>query len=106
MTKYADFKALDKLAPADIKAKIVQRWGKTRVVLENKSDVPAFFIRMNLLDGEGEEITPVYWSDNYVTLFPREKLEFDVKYDSKKGKKDDLEVELYGWNVEKMSVSS
>lgn len=105
VTNYSDFTALDKLAPAIIKAEVVQKHGETRVVLENKSGVPAFFIRMNLLDADREEITPVYWSDNYVTLFPREKLDFVVKYESK-GRKDDVEVELYGWNVEKMSAHS
>ena len=105
VTNYSDYTTLDRLAPAKIRARAVQRRGETRVVLENKSNVPAFFIRMNLLDRHGEEITPVYWSDNYVTLFPREKLDFVVKHEPK-GWRDHVEVELYGWNVEKMSVKS
>src|SRR5205814_7151068 len=52
---------------------------QVQVVLENKSDVPAFLLRMNLLEGrDGQEVTPVYWSENYVTLWPHETLNVSV----------------------------
>lgn len=55
-----------------------------RVHLENKSaDVLALFIRLVLVDSKTDEnINPPFWSDNYVTLFPKEKLDLVVTFDS------------------------
>ncbi|KAL4875243.1 glycoside hydrolase superfamily [Aspergillus karnatakaensis] len=50
-----------------------------KVTLQNLSDVPAFFIRLVVLDSHGEEVAPVFWSDNYVTLFPHEQLVLEVE---------------------------
>ncbi|KAI1870116.1 hypothetical protein JX265_006286 [Neoarthrinium moseri] len=81
VTKYADYKALDKLQAANVTATVSDSSedGGSKVVLENHSTVPAFFVNLNLVDGAGEDVLPVFWSDNYVTLWPREKLELDVK---------------------------
>ncbi|KAI0154738.1 glycoside hydrolase family 2 protein [Hypoxylon sp. FL1284] len=49
------------------------------VVVKNLSKVPAFFIRLNLVDWRGEDVLPVFWSDNYVTLWPDEKVELQVQ---------------------------
>jgi exo-1,4-beta-D-glucosaminidase len=65
------------------------------VVLENKSTVPAFFVRLNLVDSKGNDVTPVTWSDNYVTLWPGETLELMV--DGWDG--DGAAVEVDGVNV-------
>ncbi|KAM4065745.1 glycosyl hydrolases family 2 domain-containing protein [Hirsutella rhossiliensis] len=54
--------------------------------LENQSSTPAFFIRLNLVDEAGVDVNPVQWSDNYVTLWPNEKLQLLVGY-------SDMEVE-------------
>ncbi|KAF4124727.1 exo-1,4-beta-D-glucosaminidase [Geosmithia morbida] len=48
------------------------------VTLENTSTVPAFFIRLNLVDADGGDVTPVIWSDNYVTLWPGETMKLRV----------------------------
>ncbi|KAH7027588.1 family 2 glycoside hydrolase [Microdochium trichocladiopsis] len=105
VTEFADLKALTELEPADVTvtldtAPMPKRStvslheqtpnqhqirdihdGTLTVVLENKSEVPAFFIRMNLVDAEGEDVLPVFWSDNYVTLWPHEKVELQVRGD-------------------------
>lgn len=53
------------------------------VTLENRSPVPAVFIRLNLVHqtrsatpghSKWAHVTPVKWSDNYVTLWPHEKM--------------------------------
>lgn len=76
VTEFVDFKALTKLPPADVS---VTAGSMPTVVLENKSDHPAFFIRLNLVDAQGNDVLPVLWSDNYVTLWPKEKLELQVE---------------------------
>ncbi|KAL3481347.1 glycoside hydrolase superfamily [Aspergillus californicus] len=82
---YADFTALSHIQAAEVEptaffsGRAPPDHIKIQFALENKSDVPAFFIRLVLLDPEtGEEITPVFWADNYVTLLPREWLQIDA----------------------------
>ena len=80
--EFADFTSLDDLKTAKVSARasLFGRWGgETTVVLENNSPVPAFFVRLNLVDRHGGDVNPVFWSDNYVTLWPHEKLELKVK---------------------------
>ncbi|KAK3680960.1 hypothetical protein LTR37_021002 [Vermiconidia calcicola] len=77
-TSYADFTALDKLKAAPILASVDEKGRKNNTIvsitLRNEADVPAFFFRFNLVDGNGEDVVPVVWSDNYVTLWPHEEL--------------------------------
>lgn len=96
-TQFADFTALNQLVKADVKIS-VQQGGKVKV--ENKSKVPAVFIRLNLVDGKGEDIVPVTWSDNYVTLWPGEALDLQVKYRGVSGAK----IQISGKNVEAQTV--
>ncbi|KAL1956109.1 hypothetical protein VTO42DRAFT_7628 [Malbranchea cinnamomea] len=102
-----NFTALDNLAPASVKASI--KLGEAgaefevKVVLENESDVPAFFLRLTALHGE-EEIAPVYWSDNYVTLWPKETLELVVNLGENRC--GDLAIEITGYNVETSLVDA
>jgi exo-1,4-beta-D-glucosaminidase len=89
VTTFADFTALSALKPATVVATAatlvddasrVSGLGSVEVTLENQSDVPAFFIRLTILDSKTrEEIAPVFWDDNYVTLFPRERLRLVVR---------------------------
>ncbi|KAI1083352.1 glycoside hydrolase family 2 protein [Whalleya microplaca] len=85
VVKYANFTSLDNLHTANISTTITDApngkdsGATVTVVLENQSSIPAFFIRLNLVDKQGEDILPVLWSDNYVTLWPHEKLELQVE---------------------------
>lgn len=38
------------------------------VTLVNRSEIPAVLVRLNLVDGAGEQVLPVTYSDNYFTL--------------------------------------
>jgi exo-1,4-beta-D-glucosaminidase len=42
------------------------------VVLTNKSEGISFFNRLAVCGGDGQEVAPVIWSDNFVTLMPGE----------------------------------
>ncbi|KAK2805311.1 hypothetical protein FQN50_006212 [Emmonsiellopsis sp. PD_5] len=107
VTDYADLSALNNLAPASVKVSSSLKKGSgsnAHVVLENESDIPAFFVRLNALEAAGgEEIAPIYWSDNYVTLFPGEKVEVSVEYEGMECGKGAV-VEVSGFNVEKVVV--
>lgn len=71
------------------------------VTAENKSDSVAFMVHPRLTRGKGgDDVTPVFWSDNYFSLMPGEKKAMTGKFDSAslQGAMPELVVE--GWNVE------
>ena len=85
VTEFADYTALQSLKAAKLSASaavpVVQAGGVTvNVELENQSTVPAYFIRLELQDASGADITPAMWTDNYVTLWPGEKLTVGVNW--------------------------
>ena len=95
MESYADFSALNDLAPADVEASLVKTAEGLEVTLENKSSVVAFFIRLALKDAAGEYIVPAYWNDNLVTLQPGQSLTLTCKAEVPEG----ATVTVSGWNV-------
>ncbi|KAK6948291.1 hypothetical protein Daesc_010056 [Daldinia eschscholtzii] len=105
VTKYANYTSLNSLQPAEVSVtttatlKRDQEAGKLGVVLENHSSVPAFFIRLNLVNADGEDVLPVFWSDNYVTLWPHEKLELQVEGEGA------AFVQVTGKNIQKAQIS-
>jgi exo-1,4-beta-D-glucosaminidase len=50
------------------------------LTLENTSDIPAVFIRLRLVQDD-VEVETAYWNDNYVTIWPHEKLEVSVNWE-------------------------
>jgi exo-1,4-beta-D-glucosaminidase len=48
----------------------------------------------------GEEILPVVWQDNYISLLPGEKREVAATYHARNAGGVKPEVEVSGWNVE------
>ncbi|KAK5994118.1 Exo-beta-D-glucosaminidase [Cladobotryum mycophilum] len=84
--QFVDFTPLNKLATAQVTvtpaagnpAPEVPGTQTRSLVLENTSSVPAFFVRLTLVDKAGNDVNPVSWSDNYVTLWPHEKLTVQV----------------------------
>ncbi|KAF1954052.1 glycoside hydrolase [Byssothecium circinans] len=75
---YANFTALDKMEKAQLNVTVS---GRGKLLLENESTVPAVFIRLNLVDAAGRDVVPAFWSDNYVTLWPGESMEIEVRFE-------------------------
>lgn len=101
---FANFTALSSLKTASISTTISKGSSTcaVNVTLQNNADVPAFFIRLNLVDSAGDDVVPVVWSDDYVTLWPREKLELSVSWSESYGQ--DVAVQVSGWNVGAMKT--
>jgi len=102
---YADFTAIAQLP----KVKLIvtdrtERKGEnsiTHVTLENPSKNLAFFVRLKVDKGpKGEEILPVVWEDNYISLLPGEKREVTASYRTIELGAAKPMVEISGWNVE------
>jgi exo-1,4-beta-D-glucosaminidase len=73
----------------------------THVTIENPGKTLAFFVRLKIDKGKGgEEILPVIWQDNYVSLLPGEKREITATYRSKELGAAKPEVKVKGWNAE------
>ncbi|MGO9539659.1 MAG: glycoside hydrolase family 2 protein [Terriglobales bacterium] len=73
----------------------------TRVTVENPSKTVAFFVRLKLDKGKGgEEILPVVWQDNYMSLLPGEKRDITATYHSSSLGEATPAVEVSGWNLE------
>lgn len=106
---HADYTALDRqLGPADVSVSVsADAEGKTEtrdVVLENHSAVPAFFVSLAAVDGAGVDVAPVLWSDNYVTLFPRERLRLEVRFPGRQRALTASALRVQGKNVVGRSV--
>ncbi|KAK4445405.1 glycoside hydrolase superfamily [Podospora aff. communis PSN243] len=84
VSEFSDFTQLNALPAATVGVKVV--WEndddgerQAAVTLENQSTVPAVFIALSVVDDGGNEVLPLTWSDNYVTLWPRESLILTAK---------------------------
>jgi exo-1,4-beta-D-glucosaminidase len=108
---YADYTSLAQLPK--VKLNVVSRSERsqngdasgdeavTHVSVENPSKSIAFFVRLKLDKGKGgEEILPVVWEDNYISLLPGEKREVTATYHGSSLGSAKPEVEVSGWNVE------
>ena len=102
---YADYTALSQLPK--VKLKVSDRSEHrldqeiTHVTLENPSKNLAFFVRLKVNKGaKGEEILPVIWEDNYISLLPGEKREVRAVFRASELGAAKPVVEVSGWNVE------
>ncbi|KXT00361.1 hypothetical protein AC578_5856 [Pseudocercospora eumusae] len=97
VTKYVDYTALWKMQTASL-VTYANPTGKSvyTVTLQNRSGFPAFFIRLNLVAQDGQDVVPVFWEDNYITLFPEEILEIHLRFE---GGGQGMKVEVSGGNI-------
>ena len=103
--QYADFTALSQLPK--VKLTVSDRSEKqgeneiTHVTLENPSKNLAFFVRLKVDKGKGgDEILPVLWEDNYVSLLPGQKREITATYRASELGTAKPSIEVGGWNVQ------
>jgi exo-1,4-beta-D-glucosaminidase len=101
---YADFTALSRLPRVQVKVSSkTERRGPeslTHVALENPGTALAFFVRCKVVKGAGgDEVLPVLWQDNYVSLLPGEKREIAASYRTKDLGGAKPVVEVSGVNV-------
>jgi exo-1,4-beta-D-glucosaminidase len=102
---YADFTGLAQLPK--VKLKVVHRSERkgeyeiTHVTVENPSKSLAFFIRLKVKRGRtGQEILPVRWQDNYISLLPGEKRDLTAEYRVSDLGGQEASVGVEGWNTE------
>jgi exo-1,4-beta-D-glucosaminidase len=102
---YADYTALSQLPKVKLRVSDhSEREGEravTHVTIENPIKSLAFFVRLKVEKGaKGEEILPVVWEDNYISLLPGEKREVTATYRTAELGTAKPTVEISGWNIE------
>jgi len=100
LTEFADLTGLSQLPPAEVAATARFESGRARVTLQNPSKALAFLVHLAVRKGTGgEEVLPVLWDDNYLTLLPGETREIEARYAPKDLGGATPVVTLDGWNV-------
>ena len=72
-------------------------------MITNPSQTPALLVRLNLKgDKDGEQILPVFYSDNYFSLMPGERKEVRIRWQEVDTRGNGPQVEVSGYNVKKL----
>jgi hypothetical protein len=99
-----NYSGLQKMKPANVKvvAKQIAN-GKLEVTIHNSANgTLAFFNRISLLNEQtGKRILPVFYSDNYISVFPGQQKTITLEYTPSNIKSV---VSVSGWNVKEQSV--
>ena len=69
--------------------------------LTNRSDTPALETKLTVVNTDGSQVLPAYFSDNYVSLMPGETRTVRISFPA--DKVHDAHVALRGWNVQPSS---
>ncbi|HEX8817497.1 MAG TPA: glycosyl hydrolase family 2 [Terriglobales bacterium] len=105
---FADLTALNSLPPVKLKtsSRITQSPNETIVhaLIENPSSSVAFMARFRLADKNNDDIVPIFWDDNYVSLLPGEKREVTASFAPSESKSSPLTLTIDGWNVAPITI--
>jgi exo-1,4-beta-D-glucosaminidase len=105
LSRQEDLAALETLPPVTLRSSMTtQTEGAetvARVKLENPGKQLAFFVHAAITRGAGgEEIVPVFWNDNYISLAPGEVRELTARFATADAGNTQPALEVGGWNVE------
>ncbi len=106
---FADYTALRTLAPEPVRATTrftrVGDAGEAHVTVSNPGKGIAFFLRLQVLKGaRGDELLPVLWEDNYISLLPGETRTLTARYSYRSLAGARPVVAVSGWNVQRTLV--
>ncbi len=102
---YADFTGLNSMEKVDVKYEFTadtDNLNNTIVTckIENPTDKIAFFLELSVKDKATKAtILPVFWSDNYISLMPREKRVITAKLQQQYVKNKELVYHIQGYNL-------
>jgi hypothetical protein len=106
---YQDYRALGSLEDADLQAAVSPRSGAANgndlytLRVSNPGRTPAVQTRIRTLDSTGEDLLPVFYSDNYFALMPGESKTISAEFAPPRGKGGPRFV-LSGWNTSPRTV--
>ena len=105
VASYGDYTALASLPRVrlEVESGMVEDGAesKTTVSLKNPSPHLAFFVHLRVAKGAaGEEILPILWEDNYLSLLPGETRKITATYAKKLMGSEKPYVTVDGWNID------
>lgn len=74
------------------------------VNLRNSSEHLAFQTRLAINDASGNEVLPVFWSDNYTELMPGGLKTITARYPAWNTLHSGAKLEVSGWNIEPVTI--
>ena len=80
---FAVFTALRGMPVGSVKVRTTFTRGEARVTLTNPGTTLAFFVRLQVVGSDGEEVLPMLWDDNYVTVLPGETRVITARWSAK-----------------------
>lgn len=105
ITAFEDMTALQQLPKARLQGSARRRGDSVSVRLHNTSGKLAFLVRLSLRDASTkDEILPVLWDENYVSLLPGESREIEARYLPQTKLPAKLTLGLDGWNADSINV--
>ena len=105
VTKYANLTFLNDLNIVKINTKIISFNSKNdereiKILFENNNNCVAFLIELRLIkENNNENVVPVFYSDNYFSLFKNENIEITINYNIKDANNKNTRIEVRGWNI-------
>jgi len=75
------------------------------VEVKNPTDRLAFFVQARLADEHGDDLLPVLWSDNYVSLLPGERAVLRAQVPGRATLPHGARVEISGINVARTTIT-
>ncbi|KAG8160920.1 hypothetical protein KVR01_009184 [Diaporthe batatas] len=112
--EYADYTSLNQIQPANVSVFAAADDGNRRkviVTLKNRSPFPAVFIRLDLVHRDKTSrtgnfkwapVSPLKWSDNYITLWPHEEMVLHV--DVMSGAESPDRLLVHGKNTDEVEI--
>ena len=74
-------------------------------IISNPSPRLAFLTHLRVVNRQsGEDVAPIFWDDNYVSLLPGEKREITARFDSSAATQGELNLAVDGWNLASSSI--
>jgi exo-1,4-beta-D-glucosaminidase len=109
LTQRADLSALNTITRAvlktSVKAGIDDGENTATLALSNLTNRIAFFVRAQIIAGDkGEVILPITYTDNYLTVMPRESNRIVATYDAPAILDQATELRIDGYNVNAQSL--
>ena len=103
-TYLLDASALGTVDPVTLNPKVLVGNGNMTVTIDAPADAPAYMVRLNLLDGSGEQILPVIYEDNYFHLLPGERRTLNISWLAEDQHAEGVQLEVAGFNARKIII--
>jgi exo-1,4-beta-D-glucosaminidase len=98
--EFGDLTGLNSLPAVTLRTSSAAGNDVAKVTVTNPSSSIAFMVHLRVTRGEGgEDVTPIFWDDNYFSLLPGESRTVGAKFEGSAAEGQRPVLVLDGWNV-------